>query len=201
MYACMHACMYACMYACMDVCMYECMHAWNYALHYVRKCRKKWKVAEIENLPKLKGGGWNWNNFKKCLGVPPPKISRDRERVYFLQGPKWPLPNKNRGSSFHPWFHHAYFPLYTSLISCAYIIRIWLVFYGFLTMANGMFLLCPFLCSHSIPINIPILLPPWYPNGEDSNANTWLWISNYADYQSKIIKTFKIIRILNQLYY
>lgn len=57
-----------------------------------------------------------------------------------------------------------------------------------------MFLLCPFLCSHSIPINIPILLAPWYPNGEDSNANTWLWISNYADYQSKI-NTFKIIHV------
>ena len=85
MYACMlYVCMYACMYACMDVCMYECMHAWNYALHYVRKCRKKWKVAEIENLPKLKGGGWNWNNFKKCLGVPPPKISRDREGVLYM---------------------------------------------------------------------------------------------------------------------
>ena len=74
MYVCMHACMHVCMHAWMYVCMYECMHAWNYALHYVRKCPKKWKVAEIENLPKLKGGGWNWNNFKKCLGVPPLKF-------------------------------------------------------------------------------------------------------------------------------
>ena len=114
-----YLCMYVCMHACMYVCMHVCMHAWMYVCMNVcmhgtmrsimsENVGKKWKVAEIENLPKLKGGGWNWNNFKKCLGVPPPKISRDREGVYFLQGPKWPLPNKNRGSSFHPWFHHAY---------------------------------------------------------------------------------------------
>ena len=101
MYVCMDVCMYACMYACMDVCMYECMHAWNYALHYVRKCRKKWKVAEIENLPKLKGGGWNWNNFKKCLGVPPPKISRDREGVFFFF-PWYPSPSKTQPKPSHP---------------------------------------------------------------------------------------------------
>ena len=72
MHACMHVCMYACMYACTDVCMYECMHAWNYALHYVRKCRKKWKVAEIENLPKLKGGGVGTEIISRNVwGYPP----------------------------------------------------------------------------------------------------------------------------------
>ena len=45
----MHAWMYD------DVCMYVWMYAFmDYALHYVRK---KVKVAEIEILPKLKGGG------------------------------------------------------------------------------------------------------------------------------------------------
>ena len=88
-----YICMYVCMHACMYVCMHVCMHAWMYVCMNVcmhgtmrsimsENVGKKWKVAEIENLPKLKGGGWNWNNFKKCLGVPPPKISTDREGVW-----------------------------------------------------------------------------------------------------------------------
>ena len=47
---------------------------------------KQWKVAEIENLPKLKGGGWNWNNFKKCLGVPPLKF-QEIGRGYIIDNP------------------------------------------------------------------------------------------------------------------
>ena len=81
-----YICMYVCMHACMYVCMHVCMHAWMYVCMNVcmhgtmrsivsENVGKKWKVAEIENLPKLKGGGgWNWNNFKKCLGVPPLKF-------------------------------------------------------------------------------------------------------------------------------
>ena len=71
MHACMHVCMHVCMHAWMYVCMYECMHAWNYALHYVRKCRKKWKVAEIENLPKLKGGVGTEIISRNVWGYPP----------------------------------------------------------------------------------------------------------------------------------
>ena len=51
--------------------MYVCMHAWNYALHYVRKDLKSswdWKPSKTER------GGWNWNKFKKCFGVPPLKF-------------------------------------------------------------------------------------------------------------------------------
>ena len=84
MHACMYVCMHVCMHAWMYVCMNVCMHGTMRSI-MSENVGKKWKVAEIENLPKLKGGGWNWNNFKKCLGVPPPKISRDREGVWCLQ--------------------------------------------------------------------------------------------------------------------
>ena len=109
-----YICMYVCMHACMYVCMHVCMHAWMYVCMNVcmhgtmrsimsENVGKKWKVAEIENLPKLKGGGWNWNNFKKCLGVPPPKISRDREGVWFSLRPI--NKNEENPSQIDPRYH------------------------------------------------------------------------------------------------
>ena len=42
---------------------------------------EKWKVAEIENLPKLKGGGGTEIISRNVWGYPPLKL-RDREGVY-----------------------------------------------------------------------------------------------------------------------
>ena len=56
MYACMHVCMHVCMHAWMYVCMNVCMHGTMRSI-MSENVGKKWKVAEIENLPKLKEGG------------------------------------------------------------------------------------------------------------------------------------------------
>ena len=83
MHACMYVCMHVCMHAWMYVCMYECMHAWNYALHYVRKCWKKMKSSWDWKHSKTERGGLELKSFQEMFGGTPPKISRDREGVWF----------------------------------------------------------------------------------------------------------------------
>ena len=84
MYACMHVCMYACMYACMDVCMYVWMYAcMELCAPLCPKMLEKMKSSWDWKHSKTERGGLELKSFQEMFGGTPPKISRDREGVWF----------------------------------------------------------------------------------------------------------------------
>ena len=203
MHACMHVCMYACMYACMDVCMYvwmyACMHGTMRSI-MSENVGKKWKVAEIENLPKLKGGVGTEIISRNVWGYPPLKFQEIGRGYIFFKDPNGRCLTKIEDPLFTLGFTTHIPTIYLLNILCLYHTNmvgfLWFSHYGQWNVLVMPFLMFPFYSNQYSHSSAP-LIPQWWR----FQCQYLIVNSNYADYQSKIIKTFKIIRILNQLYY